>query len=136
VIQLATQDKAKQLRARLKKGASFADLAQQESLSPSAQRGGALEWMSFKSPAQEGETGWLPLPIARAVEKLSKGAVSEPIVVKDMWWLVKLEDVRPTHVPTFEEARLQLLNAMNARELERATTQLVQKLFKEAQITQ
>jgi parvulin-like peptidyl-prolyl isomerase len=137
VIQLATEEKAKQVRAQLlKKGASFADLAQQESLSPSAQRSGELEWMSFKVPAQEGETGRLPLPIAQAVEKLGKGKISEPIAVKDLWWLVKLEDVRPTHVPTFEEARTQLLNAMNARELERATVELVQKLFKEAAVTQ
>jgi parvulin-like peptidyl-prolyl isomerase len=137
VIQLATEDKAKQLRAQLlKKDASFADLAKQESLSPSAQRGGELEWMSFKSPAQEGETGRLPLPIAQAVEKLAPGKLSEPIAVKDMWWLVKLEEVRPTRVPTFEEARPQLLNALNAREAERATTELVQKLFKEATITQ
>jgi peptidyl-prolyl cis-trans isomerase C len=136
VIQLATQDKAKQLRAQLKKGASFADLAQQESLSPSAQRGGELEWMTFKIPAQEGETAGLPLPIAQAVEKLAKGAISEPVEVKGMWYLVKLDDVRPTQVPTFEEARAQLLDAMNARELDRATTELVQKLVKEATITQ
>jgi peptidyl-prolyl cis-trans isomerase C len=136
VIQVATEAKAKELRAKLKKGDSFADLAQQNSLSPSAQRSGELEWMSFKTPAQEGETGRLPLPIAQAVEKLAKGKVSEPITVKDMWWLVKVEDVRPTHVPTFEEARPSLSNAMNTRELERATGELVQKLYKEATITQ
>jgi parvulin-like peptidyl-prolyl isomerase len=92
--------------------------------------------MSFKVPAQEGETGRLPLAIAQAVEQLAKGKISEPIAVKNLWWLVKLEDVRPTHVPTFAVARVQLLNAMNARELERATTDLAQKLFKEAAITQ
>src|SRR5689334_1547712 len=56
-IEVATEAKAKELRARLKKGEAFAGLAQQESLSPSAQRSGELEWMSFKTPAQEGETG-------------------------------------------------------------------------------
>jgi parvulin-like peptidyl-prolyl isomerase len=137
VIQLATEDKAKQIRARLlKKDAAFADLAKQESLSPSAQNGGELEWMSFKSPAQEGETGRLPLTIAQTVEKLAPGKISEPIGVKDMWWLVKLDEVRPTRVPTFEEARPQLVNALNSRELERATNELVQKLFKESTITQ
>jgi EpsD family peptidyl-prolyl cis-trans isomerase len=134
-IQLATEAKAKELQTRIKKGESFADLAQMESVSPSAQRSGELEWMSFKSPAQEGETGRLPLPIAQAVEKLAKGKVSEPIKVKDMWWLIKLENVRPTHVPTFEEARPSLLNALQSRELEKATNDLVQKLVKEAQIT-
>ena len=136
VIQVATEAKAKQLQARLKKNEAFAELAQQESLSPSAQRNGELDWLSFKSPAREGETGRLPLPIAQAVEKLAKGKVSEPITVKDLWWLVKLEDVRPTHVPTFDEARASLVNAMNARELERATAELVQKLLKEATISQ
>lgn len=135
-IELATEAKAKQVLARIKKGESFADLAQLESISPSAQRSGELEWMSFKSPAQEGETGRLPLPIAQAVEKLAKGKVSEPIKVKDMWWLIKVENVRPTHVPTFEEARPSLLNALQSRELDKATNELVQKLVKEAQITQ
>ena len=62
--------------------------------------------------------------------------MSEPIAVKDLWWLVKVEDVRPTHVPTFEEARATLVNALNAKELERATTELVQKLLKDATISQ
>src|SRR5689334_1072557 len=99
-------------------------------------RSGELDWVSFKSPAREGETGRLPLAIAQAIEKLPKGKVSEPISVKDLWWLVKVEDVRPTHVPTFEEARPALLNAMNGKELERATTELVQKLLKAATISQ
>jgi peptidyl-prolyl cis-trans isomerase C len=136
VIQVATEAKAKELRARLKKGESFAELAQQESLSPSAQRSGELEWMSFKTPAHEGETGRLPLAIAQAVEKLGKGKVSEPISVKEMWWLVKLEEVRPTRVPTFEEARPALSNALQTRELERASGELVQRLLKEATISQ
>jgi len=135
VIQVATEAKAKQLQARLKKSEPFAELAQQESLSPSAQRSGELDWLSFKLPAHEGETGRLPLAIAQAVEKLPKGKVSEPITVKDLWWLVKLEDVRPTHVPTFEEARPMLVNAMNAKELEHTTTELVQKLLKDATIS-
>jgi parvulin-like peptidyl-prolyl isomerase len=135
VIQVATEAKAKELRARLKKGEWFAELAQRESLSPSAQRSGELEWVSFKMPAQEGETGRLPLPIAQAVEKLAKGKVSEPVTVKDMWWLVKVDDVRATRVPTFEEARPSLANALQARELERATAELVQKLLKDAKIS-
>jgi parvulin-like peptidyl-prolyl isomerase len=135
VIEVATEVKANEMRARLKKGEAFSDLAQQESLSPSAQRGGELEWMSFKTPAQEGETGRLPLAIAQAAEKLTKGKVSEPINVKDMWWLVKLDDVRPTRVPTFEEARASLTNALQAKEVERATAELMQSLLKEAKIT-
>lgn len=136
VLQVATEAKAKQMQGRLKKGESFAELAQQESLSPSAQRSGELDWLSFKTPAREGETGRLPLAMAQAVEKLTKGKVSEPVTVKDLWWLVKVEDVRPTHVPTFEEARPTLVNALNARELERTTAELVQKLLKEATISQ
>ena len=91
--------RAKELRAELAKGKDFAELARQWSLAPSATRGGELDWVTFKSPPQEGETAGLPLPIAQAVEKLQKGKVSEPIEVQGKWWLVKLDDVAPRQGP-------------------------------------
>jgi peptidyl-prolyl cis-trans isomerase C len=136
VMQLATEERAKEFRLQLQSGKDFAELAQAESLSPSGQRGGELEWVSFKTPASEGQTAGLPLPIAQAAEKLAKGKVSEPISVKDLWWLVKLEDVRPTRVPSFEETKAAIRTTLMNRELERATTELVQRLLKAATITQ
>jgi len=126
----------KDLRAQLVKGADFADLARQWSLAPSATRGGEVEWVSFKTPAKEGETNGLPLPIAQILEKLQKGAVSNPIEVQGKWWLVKLDDVRPTKVPTFDETKQSIRNMLTQQEAERATNELVNSLAKGAKITQ
>ncbi|MEO8628694.1 MAG: peptidylprolyl isomerase [Betaproteobacteria bacterium] len=135
-MQLATEARASDFLSQLKDGRDFADLAQKESLSPSGQRGGELDWVSFKTPPSEGQTGGLPLAIATAVAKMNKGKVSEPIAVKNLWWLVKLEDVRPTRVPTFEETQAALRSRLANKALERATMELVQKLLKQATITQ
>jgi parvulin-like peptidyl-prolyl isomerase len=135
VMQLPNAVRAKDVRAELAKGKDFAELARQWSLAPSAMRGGELQWVSFKSPPQEGQTGALPLPIAEAVDKLEKGKVSEPIEVQGKWWMVKLDDVRPYKVPTFEETRQDIFNYLSAQEMERATSAAVQKLSEGAKIT-
>ena len=127
--------RAKELRGELAKGKDFAELARQWSLAPSATRGGELQWVSFKSPPQEGQTAGLPLPIAEAVEKLQKGKLSEPIEIQGKWWVVKLDDVRPVKVPPFEQARQDIFNMLSAQEMERATGALVQQLSQGATIT-
>jgi parvulin-like peptidyl-prolyl isomerase len=135
VMLLPNDVRAREMRAELAKGKDFAELARQWSLAPSATRGGELDWVSFKSPAKEGETSGLPLPIAQAVEKLQKGKVSDPIAIQGRWWLVKLDDVRPTTVPTYEQARQSIHNLLTAQELERATAALVKQLSQGATIT-
>ena len=136
VMMLPNAPRAKEMRDQLAKGKSFAELARQWSLAPSASRGGELGWISYKTPAKEGETQGLPLPIAQAVEKLQKGKSTEPIEVQGRWWIVKLDDVRPTKVPSYDEAKAQIQRALNARELERATGELAQELGKSAAIVQ
>ncbi len=135
VILLPNEVRARDLSGELAKGKDFAQLARQWSLAPSATRGGELQWVSFKSPPEEGQTSGLPLPIAQAVEKLQKGKVSQPIGVQGKWWLVKLDDVRPVKVPAFEQARQEIYNLLTAQELERATAALVQQLSQGATIT-
>jgi parvulin-like peptidyl-prolyl isomerase len=135
VMLLPNAVRAKELRAELAKGKDFAELARQWSLAPSATRGGELQWVSFKTPPQEGQTAGLPLPIAQAVEKLQKGKVAEPIEIQGKWWVVKLDDVRPVKVPPFEQARQEIYNLLSAQEMERATAALVQQLSQGATIT-
>ncbi len=135
VMLLPNDVRAKELRAELVKGKDFAELARQWSLDPSANRGGELQWVSFKSPPQEGQTSGLPLPLAQAVEKLQKGKVAEPIEIQGKWWLIRLDDVRPTKVPSFDEARQDIYNLLTAQELERATMAVVQQLSQGATIT-
>ena len=135
VMLLPNAVRAKEVSAELAKGKDFAELAKQWSLAPSATRGGELQWVSFKTPPQEGQTSGLPLSIAAAVDKLQKGKVSEAIEVQGKWWIVKLDDVRPVKIPPFEEVRQDIFNHLSAQELERATTAAVQKLSEGAKIT-
>jgi EpsD family peptidyl-prolyl cis-trans isomerase len=136
VILVPNDQRAKDLREQLGKGKDFAELARQWSLAPSATRGGEVEWISFKTPVKEGETNGLPLPIAHVLEKLQKGAVSNPIEVQGKWWLVKLDDTRPTKVPSFDETKQSIRNMLSQQEAERATNELVNSLAKGAKISQ
>jgi peptidyl-prolyl cis-trans isomerase C len=135
VMLLPNAVRAKELQAELAKGKDFAELARQWSLAPSSTRGGELQWVTFKSPPQEGQTSGLPLPIAQAVEKLQKGKISDPIEIQGKWWVVKLDDVRPVKIPPFEQARQEIFNLLSAQEMERATSALVQQLSQGATIT-
>jgi parvulin-like peptidyl-prolyl isomerase len=136
VMLLPNEPRAKEMRDQLAKGKDFTELARQWSLAPSVTRGGELDWVSFKTPAREGETQGLPLPIAQVVEKLQKGKVSDPIDVNGHWWLVKLDDVRASKVPSFEETKVSIQRMLTARELERVTGELAAKLAKSATIVQ
>jgi parvulin-like peptidyl-prolyl isomerase len=137
VMQLPNEVRAKELLAQIGKGEDFAELARQWSLAPSATRGGEVpDWVTFKSPPQEGQTMGVPLPIAQALEKLQKGKVSDPISFGGRWWLVKLEDSRPTRVPSYEESRQTIYKFLSTQELERATSELIARLLKAANISQ
>jgi peptidyl-prolyl cis-trans isomerase C len=135
-IMLNSEQRAREVRDQAVKGKDFAELARQWSLAPSATRGGELGWVSFKTPAKDGETQGLPLPIAQAVEKLQKGKVTEPVAVQNTWWLVRLEDVRATKAPTFDQAKPNIYRMLQAKELERATGELFARLSKSATIAQ
>lgn len=136
IIVTRDQARAEEALAAARLGQPFAALAQQYSVAPSARRGGEIDWVSFKSPAKEGATSGLPLVVARAVERMKQGDVSDPLPFNDQWLIVRLEEKRPTVVPTFEQARPALHNMLAARALERATSDLVRSLVNSAKITQ
>jgi len=136
IIVAPDRAKAEEALAAARLGRPFAQLAQQYSIAPSARRGGELDWVSFKSPAKEGETSGLPLVVAQAVERMRQGDVSGPLAFDKQWLVVRLEEKRPTVIPTFEQARPALQNMLAARALERATTELVRTLVSGAKITQ
>jgi peptidyl-prolyl cis-trans isomerase C len=135
VMLLPNAVRAKEVHGELSKGKDFAGLAKQWSVGPAATRSGEGQWVSFKTPPQEGQTSGLPLSVAAAVDKLQKGTVSEPIEVQGKWWVVKLEDVRPVKIPSFEEVRQDIFNYLSNQEMQRATTAAVQQLSESAKIT-
>ena len=136
LIAVADETQAKQLLASLKAGqADFADLARRHSLLPSRDKGGEMDWISFKTPAEEGHTQGLPLPLANAVAALPAGALpAEPISWQGRWYLIRMGEVRPTRIPAYDEVKAALRRALEAQALEKATAGLVARLIASAKI--
>lgn len=123
--------------SELKAGKPFDGLARQYSMAPSRDSGGELPWVSFNTPAVEGKTGGLPLPVAQALEKLSVGAATkDSIPVDGVRAIVKLDAKRPTQVPGFEAAKPALQQQLQAIAVEKASAQMIGNLLKDAKITQ
>jgi peptidyl-prolyl cis-trans isomerase C len=130
-------DTAQKLIEQLKKGGDFAQLAKQNSQGPTAAQGGALNWVSFKLPLQNGNTQNWPLPLAEALTQLPEGAVSStPVQMGDTFWLLRVEAKRPTQIPKFEDIRDTLRRQLETLELQKASQQLVVELMKNASIQQ
>ncbi len=97
LIVTSTEDQAKAVLARLRKGEAFAKLAAETSLDPSKKDGGNVGWVV---PAQI-----LPA-ISNVMVNLAKGALSAaPIQTPAGWNIIKLEETRPFKAPTFDEAK-------------------------------
>jgi peptidyl-prolyl cis-trans isomerase C len=96
-ILVGSEDEAKKIEAKLKKGAKFAKLAKENSKDPgSKNNGGELGWAVPSNFVQ---------PFGDAVVKLSKGKISDPVQTQYGWHIIKLEDTRDLKVPTFEEMK-------------------------------
>ncbi|KVH35659.1 peptidyl-prolyl cis-trans isomerase [Burkholderia cepacia] len=123
--------------SELKAGKSFDGLARQYSIAPSRDSGGELPWVSFHTPATEGKTSGLPLPVAQALEKLTVGAATkDSIPVDGVRAIVKLDAKRPTQVPGFATAKPALQQQLQAAAVEKASAQMIGNLLKDAKITQ
>lgn len=120
-----------------KKGSDFSQLARQYSQGPGAAQGGALNWVSFKTPITDGQTQGWPTPIAEALVKLPQGAVSSaPVQVGNTFWILRVDQMRPTQIPTFDQTKDQLRKELEQAALAKATAQVVTDLVKGAHIEQ
>ena len=123
-IVTATEAEAKAVIKMLntKNGPAFSKLAREKSMHPSAQNGGNLGWLL---PNQ------IVPAVANVVVNLNVGSVtSMPIATPEGWQIIKLDGKRPFKVPTFEESKQQLINAVFASE----RAEFVQKLVNAAKI--
>jgi parvulin-like peptidyl-prolyl isomerase len=137
VIVVDDADTAQKVVDALKKGGDFAALAKQYSKGPDAAQGGALNWISFKLPLVEGHTQNWPLPLADALTKLPQGGVSAaPIAVDGKFYLLRMDQERPTQIPQFDAIKPVLRRQLEQVALEKATAQVVLNLMKTAQIRQ
>lgn len=124
LIVTSTEDQAKAVLARLRKGEAFAKLATETSLDPSKKDGGNVGWVV---PAQI-----LPA-ISNVMVNLAKGALAAaPIQTPAGWNIIKLEEIRPFKAPTFDEAK----NDIRQMLVQKQRFEYVKKLRESAKVVQ
>lgn len=116
--------KAKDLLAQLRAGASFEDLAKANSTDTgSGSRGGDLGFFA---------AGQMVRPFDDAVNKLAKpGDLSEPVESQFGYHIIRLEERREKGRQTYEEARPQLLDEARAGILNESRVAKVQNMMKD-----
>lgn len=121
-IVTATEAEAKAIIKAAKDGAAFDKLAREKSTNASAQNGGSLGWFL---PNQ------FNAGLANVVVNLNVGSVTSlPIASPEGWQVIKLDGKRKFKVPSFEESKQALVNAVLTSE--RAA--FIQKLVKAAKV--
>ena len=124
-IIVSNETDAMDLIRRIQKGELFGKLAQEYSIDQS-------------SKANGGQIGWV-LPgqvvpqVANVIVNMNKGAITNaPIQTQIGWVIVKVDDKRPFKVPTFDEAKPQLRQAI----VQQYLAETVKKLRESAKIIQ
>jgi peptidyl-prolyl cis-trans isomerase C len=108
-ILVTDQAQAKDIIAKLGKGANFATLAKTYSLDKqSAKDGGELgDWFSTDKMVPE---------FGAALKMLKKGEITpQPVQTQYGWHVIQLEDVRETVAPSLEQMHDELANQMQSK---------------------
>jgi peptidyl-prolyl cis-trans isomerase C len=106
-ILVEDESQARDLIGQLNTGADFAELARENSVGPSATRGGDLGWFSASDVVPE---------FAQAVMALEDGAYTEaPVETQFGWHVVKRLETRTTEPPPLEEVEEPLRRALTTR---------------------
>jgi len=123
-ILLASESDGNQILSQLKSGSSFESLAKEKSIDKASARNGGL--IGWALPSQ------LASPINEIVTSLSKGGVvSKPTQVGSVWYVVKVDDIKPFVLPSFDQAKAGIAQAMIQKERQEA----IQGLLKGAKIS-
>lgn len=110
-ILVETEDEAKDIIAKLKKGEKFETLAAQSKDPGSKDKGGDLGWAS---PATYVKS------FGDALLKLNKGQYTDVPVKSDFGWhVIMLEDTRALKMPSFDEAKPQIQQRMQQQLVEK-----------------
>ena len=100
---------AKNLITKIKAGASFEQLAKDNSKDVgSGAKGGNLDWVNPSTLVPE---------FSKAMTLLEKGQMTQsPIKTQFGWHIILLDDVRDTKVPTLQELKPQLVQMLSQDE--------------------
>jgi len=109
-ILVEKEDEAKALIAQIKGGAKFEDLAKKSSKDTgSAENGGDLDWANPGNYVPE---------FANALKALQKGQMTDaPVKSQFGYHIIKLEDVRATQFPAFDEVKPQLMQRITQQRM-------------------
>lgn len=116
-IMVSTEVEAKDIIARIKKGAKFDKVAAEKSRDASSKdKGGDLGWRNG---------GNLPSQFIGVLAKTKKGSlIEQPVQLPNSWHVLRLDDVRPYKIPTFEEAKLEIQQRILQQQIEAAVADL------------
>jgi peptidyl-prolyl cis-trans isomerase C len=118
-ILVATEKEATDIIAKLKGGAKFEDLAKQSKDTGTANNGGDLDWASPSS---------FPPEFAAGFTNLQKGAITDaPVKTQVGYHVIKLDDVRPAKLPTLDEVKPQISEALTQQKLAAYQEEMVKK---------
>jgi peptidyl-prolyl cis-trans isomerase C len=116
-ILVKTEEEAKDTLAQLAKGAKFEALASERSLDTGSKgNGGDLNWAP---------SGRYVKPFADALTKLKKGETTKTAVQTQFGWhIIQLQEERAMKVPTFDEAKGQLVQMLSQQALQKVVADL------------
>lgn len=109
-ILVEKEDEAKAIIANLKKGQKFEDIAKKQSKDPgSGANGGDLDWAGASSYVPE---------FSEAMVKLAKGQTTQaPVKSQFGWHIIRVDDIRETQMPKFEEVKPQIAQSLQQQKL-------------------
>jgi len=109
-VLVESEEKAKEIIAKLDKGENFAELAKQSKDPGSKDKGGELGWSAPSSYVK---------PFGDALTQLKKGEYTKTPVHSDFGYhVIQLDDSRPLTPPPFEQVKAQLQQRANQRQIE------------------
>ena len=115
-ILVKTEQEAKSIIAKLKKGEKFEKLAEKSEDPGSKSHGGDLGWFPG---------GKMVKPFSDAVAGLNKGKTTENPVKTDFGWhVIRLDDVRPLQFPPFEALRDDLARQLMQQQISKIVADL------------
>ena len=125
-ILVETEEEANNLLLQLKEGLTdFAELAKEKSIGPSAPSGGDLGFFSRGQMVKEFED---------AAFSLESGEISDVVQTQFGYHIIKCEEKKEEHSPTFEEAKEKINNTLKSQRENEAISALISKLREEAVI--
>ena len=108
-ILVETEEKAREIIARIDDGDDFAELAQAESTGPSGPSGGSLGWFG---------SGQMVPAFEEAVTGLEPGEVSPPVQTQFGWHVVRLNETRDRAAPPLDAVRGEIEQALRSAAVE------------------